>query len=574
MSSAQKGRKPRAESASRRKYIDGHMHGGKMEPPPHGCQKCFSYVEEISNLTKIIQDLKAKVSYYENAASRAPDLPKANPYADFAKVTVPSKNSKPDKSPSYNRYNTTLHVYPTSARPVEKKGNPCDWFAPDVLVAPPDYYGVDNSGPSSDESESESEDDSTAYQPGGESHERSEETYSTSSRSYKERSEGSSSVIDEEDEEIEDDSKQDDESEEQSDVLEDDELDFRNCFPYEENLFALSRDFQIHERIGTGDDAIVYRATERKTGQAVAIKFRDEWNRRGKHPKELRLINTVQGHPITCNLICWHSLPNTKCHAIVTKLCPNTDIEHYVFGNPVKIRKYMHDLMEVIRYLHERNVLYRDVKPDNVLWDEENGRLNLIDFDVATFYDPKRLHRRLVGTDGYMAPEVLSVSSEVEELEKQERYRNRKNRDELLLKLSLKGYGLEADVYSCGVLFGQLLFSYPQEDIMDDDMTERSGEGMALRATKRLAKLAKLKSFTAPADEEESEDGPRRMSKDEYCEFLALDLCVKMLRVNPTKRISVKDSLSHPYFTDTRAFDAIPARTVPYDKRAEALNGE
>ena len=36
------------------------------------------------------------------------------------------------------------------------------------------------------------------------------------------------------------------------------------------------------------------------------------------------------------------------------------------------------------------------------------GRAMLIDFDVSTFYDPVRKHRREVGTDGYMAPEVLN----------------------------------------------------------------------------------------------------------------------------------------------------------------------
>lgn len=548
-----------------------------MEAPPRGCQNCFDYLEEISRLTTIIGNLKSKVSYYESASTQV-DMPKANPYANFTPITsYPNpKHMKSDKSPSFNRLNTTLHVYAPTARPTEKKGNPCDWFSPDVLIAPPDYYPVDECGPSSDESQSESEDDDQCI--GMDSRERSQTQSTSSHPSYRDRSDGSSktaSVVDEdedEDQEIEDDSKQDDQSEEHS-VIEDEEFDFRNCFPYEENLFALSRDFHIHERIGTGDDAIVYRATERKTGQACAIKFRDEWNRRGKHPKELRLLSAVQGHPITCNLICWHSLPNTKCHAIVTKLCPNTDIEQYVFNKPTKIRKYMHDLVEVMRYLHERNVLYRDVKPDNVLWDEENNRLNLIDFDVATFYNPKRLHRRLVGTDGYMAPEVLSVSSEVEELEKQERYRNRKNRDELLSKLTLKGYGLLADVYSCGVLFGQLLFSYPQEDIMDDDMTERSGEGMSMRAMKRLAKLAKLKSFTAPVTEDNGDGGPRQMTKDEHREYLALDLCVKMLKADPDKRITIKGSLAHPYFTDTLAFNLLVARTVPYEKRPEILNG-
>jgi len=372
-------------------------------------------------------------------------------------------------------------------------------------------------------------------------------------------SSAASSQLDEEE-----DSKVDEESEDQS-VLDEDEFDFRTHFPYEDNIFALSKDFEIHERIGTGDDAIVYRAIRRSDGEMVAIKFRDEWSRSGKHPKEMRLLSAVQGHPITCDLVCWHSLPDNKCHAIVTKLCPNTDIEQYVFDNPRKTRKYMHQLLEVIKFLHHRNVLYRDVKPDNVLWDEENDRLSLIDFDVATFFDPDRLHRRLVGTDGYMAPEVLTISAEVERLEKQDRFRNRKNREEMLRLLPVKGYGLEVDVYSCGVLFGSLLYCYPQEDVMDDDVTERSGEGMAVRALKRLAKLSK---FSRPDTVEKDASKDRVMTEDEFKESLALDLLVKMLRENPLHRISVAGALEHGYFTDGRAFgQTLVPQTVPYDEQ-------
>jgi len=555
---------------------------GQFDTPPRGCKSCFNYVEEIERLTKVIQNLKTKVSYYEQAADNKAPPPRPNPYATFA---APSRVSlRPEKSPSFNRRNTTLHVYPPQTGTQEKKGDPSDWFAPDVLIAPPEYYSIENSGPSSDESESETDeededDEDDMDTTPGDSALTSRASSRVSSRngpSYDKsylRDEGidssaqgssvaSSQVDDEED------SKVDDESEEQS-VLDEDEFDFRNCFPYEDNLFALAKDFEIEERIGTGDDAIVYRATRRSNGEVVAIKFRDEWSRSGKHPKELRLLSAVQGHPITCDLVCWHSLPNSKCHAIVTKLCPNTDIEQNVFGDPIKIRQYTHDLMEVIKFLHERNVLYRDVKPDNVLWDEDNQCLSLIDFDVATFYDPSRLHRRLVGTDGYMAPEVLSISAEVERLEKLDCYRNRRNREELLSKLPVKGYGLEADVYSCGVLFGQLLYSYPQEDIMDDDMTERSGEGMSVRALKRLAKLEKLKSFVS--EDSNEEDARERMTRDEYREFLALDLLVKMLRETPKHRISVKGSLEHGYFTDLRAFPdhELVSRVVPYDKRID-----
>ena len=72
------------------------------------------------------------------------------------------------------------------------------------------------------------------------------------------------------------------------------------------------------------------------------------------------------------------------------------------------------------------------------MWDEETRRATLIDFDVATFYDPVDLHRRCVGTDGYMAPEVLSVSEEVERLESLDRYKHGRRRKEKLAEMSRK----------------------------------------------------------------------------------------------------------------------------------------
>lgn len=542
--------------------IDKRLNGARLEAPPRGCPSCFGYLEEISRLTKIIQNLKTKVSYYETAADNTRPKSK-NPYNNFTKMPTLPKHIKPEKSPSFNRHNTTLHVYPPSARPSEKTGNPTDWFAPEVLIAPPDYYNVENSGPSSEESESEPEEEvvegsrtpSVAGSQGA-------SAPSSKAASVNEDEEGASRQGDGESQ-VDDQSQVDDEGvEEQSQCAE-----WEDRFPYEENLFHLSRDFQIEHRIATAEDAIVYKAIRRKTGEEVAIKFRDEWNRRGKHPKELRLLSAVQGHPATCELICWHSLPNTKCHAIVTRLYPNTDIEQYLFDNPIKIRKYMHGMLESVKFLHNRNVLYRDIKPSNVLWDEENQRSMLIDFDVATFYNPKLLHRRCVGTDGYMAPEVLLISNAFDELEKQERYRDGKNREELLSKLPLKGYDLQVDVYSSGVLFGQLLFCYPEEDITDDDNTEASGEGMTLRATRRLGKLSKLREWENGAVEgEEEEDQPRRMTLSEYREFLALDLLVKMLKPDPTKRISVADALQHHFFTQADVFPHLAPLVVPWDK--------
>ena len=64
------------------------------------------------------------------------------------------------------------------------------------------------------------------------------------------------------------------------------------------------------------------------------------------------------------------------------------------------------ETVEVMGYMHSCQIMYRDLKPENLLVDDE-GHVRLIDMGLATRFSdnsPKRTSR--VGTDCYMAPEV------------------------------------------------------------------------------------------------------------------------------------------------------------------------
>lgn len=72
-----------------------------------------------------------------------------------------------------------------------------------------------------------------------------------------------------------------------------------------------------------------------------------------------------------------------------------------------KAVKMILQLCDVLQYMHQykQPVIHRDIKPDNILLDEE-GKLHLIDFGAALFLHRKR-DKTGAGTDGYAAPEQL-----------------------------------------------------------------------------------------------------------------------------------------------------------------------
>ena len=61
--------------------------------------------------------------------------------------------------------------------------------------------------------------------------------------------------------------------------------------------------------------------------------------------------------------------------------------------------------MTSLEYVHSKNILHRDVKPENLVFDER-GYLHLTDFGISRIWSPKN-ENDTSGTPGYMAPEVM-----------------------------------------------------------------------------------------------------------------------------------------------------------------------
>lgn len=90
-------------------------------------------------------------------------------------------------------------------------------------------------------------------------------------------------------------------------------------------------------------------------------------------------------------------------------------LNHYAQLGRLLPPKVVFELMaraaEALHYAHSQNVVHRDVKPANLMYDITSDRLKLTDFGIARLTDSSRTRTGIIlGTPSYMSPEQLSAS--------------------------------------------------------------------------------------------------------------------------------------------------------------------
>ena len=171
--------------------------------------------------------------------------------------------------------------------------------------------------------------------------------------------------------------------------------------------------YRIVELLGKGGMGEVYRADDLKLGQAVALKFLPK--RLSTDPARLAgLMNEVRiarqvSHPNVCRVYDVGEVDGE--HFISMEYIRGEDLGDLIrrIGRlpPDKAVQLARQICGGLAAAHARGVLHRDLKPGNVLLDEQ-GVARLTDFGLAGLAEDLRGPRVREGTPAYMAPEQLA----------------------------------------------------------------------------------------------------------------------------------------------------------------------
>ncbi len=172
--------------------------------------------------------------------------------------------------------------------------------------------------------------------------------------------------------------------------------------------------YEIQGVLGRGGMGIVYRATDRRLGRAVALKTihltRNTPQNRQRFETEARSLAHIQ-HPGVAQIYEVGQSGNTPYLAM--QLVPGPSLDVYTDGQPLEpevAARIVMNLAQTLHSCHEQGIIHRDLKPGNVLIpDVEHPKVT--DFGLAKLLDSEHNITQtgdVMGTPGYMAPEQAS----------------------------------------------------------------------------------------------------------------------------------------------------------------------
>ncbi len=170
--------------------------------------------------------------------------------------------------------------------------------------------------------------------------------------------------------------------------------------------------YEIHEIIGVGGMAVVYKAYDNIDDRIVAIKIlkeeyisNEEFRRRFKN--ESKYI-AVLSHP---NIVKVYDVSfGDRLQYIVMEYIEGITLKEYIQQQgviqPREAVLFVTQILRALQHAHDKGIVHRDVKPQNIML-LQNGSIKVTDFGIASFNrsDTRTMSDSAIGSVHYISPE-------------------------------------------------------------------------------------------------------------------------------------------------------------------------
>jgi serine/threonine protein kinase len=322
----------------------------------------------------------------------------------------------------------------------------------------------------------------------------------------------------------------------------------------------LVQGFLVHNKIGAGTFGQVWKATDMKTQESYALKIVKYETPKDQSwaDHEVRILGFLESHGVS-QAVRLDRYFFRRDRLVMVLEYHDYDLATLIASKTLNFeqsRCILAQLCVALSAVHSCGILHRDLKSANVLLDAK-GRVRIGDFGSATLLSAEKRFGSNYVTLHYRPPELLTCEPV---------------------------YGLPVDLWSLGCIFaevlsqgGQLFRSAADETQMIHliDLLETRGEAnppvpVGSPSSTPLTDSGEIPrrqpAFTTPfaptVDRNRILEEHLRAVPEPLFEP-ALDLVRKMLRRDPSQRITASETLTHPFLDDLSIFEPRPLPKLP-----------